>query len=85
MLVNSIIPGKTGVESYFVRDGDSYKLAKDKEGAYVINDNGEKKAKAGITYYYLIVGANVKGNIYGGGNNAEVTGSSNVVIGKRAK
>ncbi|MBO7044800.1 MAG: hypothetical protein J6W38_00365 [Prevotella sp.] len=85
VLVNSIIPGKTGVESYFVRDGDSYILAKDKEGAYVINDNGEKKAKAGITYYYLIVGANVKGNIYGGGNNAEVTGSSNVVIGKRAK
>lgn len=91
VLVNSIIPGKTGVESYFVRTGGSgtttdpyvYTLAKDVESAYETNGNGEKKAQKDVQYFYLIVGANVKGNIYGGGNNAEVTGSSNVVIGKK--
>ena len=30
-----------------------------------------------------VVGADIKGNVYGGGNNAEVTGDTDVVIGKK--
>ena len=33
----------------------------------------------------LVIGADVRGNIYGGGNNAEVTGNTNVVIGRKAE
>ncbi|MBR3618235.1 MAG: hypothetical protein IKN44_00595, partial [Bacteroidaceae bacterium] len=29
-----------------------------------------------------VLGADIRGNVYGGGNNAEVTGNTNVVIGK---
>ena len=32
-----------------------------------------------------VVGADIRGNVYGGGNNAEVTGHTNVVIGKKAE
>ena len=41
-------------------------------------------AVAGTTYYKkcLVKGADIRGNIYGGGNAAEVTGNTNVVIGK---
>ena len=70
--VNSIIPGKTGVKSYFVKNAD---------GTFT---QASGIAQEGVTYYYLIVGANVQGNIYGGGNAAEVTGNTNVVIGKKA-
>ncbi len=69
--VNSIIPGKTGVKSYFVKNED---------GTFT---KASGVAQEGVTYYYLIVGPNVQGNIYGGGNAAEVTGNTNVVIGKK--
>lgn len=41
-------------------------------------------AEDGITYYkqYPVVGADIRGNVYGGGNAADVTGDTNVVIGK---
>jgi hypothetical protein len=47
------------------------------------DDNG--KAVTGKTYYRKveIIGADIRGNVYGGGNNAEVTGNTNVVIGKK--
>ena len=32
-----------------------------------------------------VVGADIRGNVYGGGNEAEVTGRTNVVIGKKAE
>ena len=32
-----------------------------------------------------VVGADIRGNVYGGGNNAEVTGNTNVTIGKRVE
>ena len=31
-----------------------------------------------------VLGADIRGNVYGGGNNAEVTGDTNVTIGKKA-
>ena len=43
------------------------------------------KAVEGTTYYrkYPVVGVDIRGNVYGGGNNAEVTGNTNVNIGKK--
>ena len=37
------------------------------------------------TYYVEkpVLGVDIRGNVYGGGNNAEVTGNTNVVIGKQ--
>ena len=42
-------------------------------------------AQEGTTYYEKknVLGADIRGNVYGGGNNAEVTGDSKVRIGKR--
>ena len=41
------------------------------------------------TYTYsedqTVVGANITGNVYGGGNEAEVTGNTNVNIGKKSE
>ena len=41
-------------------------------------------AASGTTYYkkYTVVGADIRGNVYGGGNAADVSGDTNVVIGK---
>ena len=43
------------------------------------------KAAANTTYYqrYDVIGADIRGNVYGGGNNAEVTGDTDVVIGQK--
>ena len=46
-------------------------------------------AVAETTYYEEkdvvknVIGADIRGNVYGGGNNAEVTGDTNVNIGKK--
>ena len=42
-------------------------------------------AVEGTTYYEKkdVIGADIRGNVYGGGNNAEVTGNTNVTIGKK--
>jgi hypothetical protein len=40
-------------------------------------------ALANTEYYALVKGAKIVGNVYGGGNEAEVTGNTNVVIGKQ--
>ena len=39
----------------------------------------------GTTYYEKkdVMGVDIRGNVYGGGNNAEVTGNTNVTIGKQ--
>ena len=48
-------------------------------------------AVEGTTYYEEknvendVLGVDIRGNVYGGGNNAEVTGNTNVVIGKRSE
>ena len=44
-------------------------------------------AQEGTTYYrkYPVVGVDIRGNVYGGGNNAEVTGNTNVNIGKKVE
>jgi hypothetical protein len=65
---------------------------------FVLDGNGTpadpyKYVSAGSTFdadttYYVekpVVGVDIRGNVYGGGNQAEVTGSTNVVIGKDNK
>ena len=59
-------------------------------GCYTRNNDGTYSAATGIaqdgfTYYEKkdVQGADIRGNVYGGGNNAEVTGNTNVVIGKK--
>ncbi|MBO7115784.1 MAG: hypothetical protein J6V87_01900 [Prevotella sp.] len=57
---------------------------------YIRNNNGtyseaSDTAQEGTTYYEKkdVIGADIRGNVYGGGNNAEVTGNTNVQIGKK--
>ena len=58
------------------------------EGYYTYSEAGYEKASgnavSGTTYYLKTVKAvDIRGNVFGGGNNAEVDGDTNVVIGKK--
>ena len=60
------------------------------EGCYTRNNNGTYSAATGTaaentTYYEKkdVLGVDIRGNVYGGGNNAEVTGNTNVNIGRK--
>ena len=60
------------------------------EGCYTRNNDGTYTAASGTavedtTYYEKVIGVDIRGNVYGGGNNAAVTGNTNVQIGKRAE
>ena len=70
---------KTGadVTGYYTRSGAGT------EGSPYTYTEASGTAVAGTTYYKKIEGVNITGNVFGGGNNAEVTGDTNVVIGKR--
>ena len=51
-----------------------------------LNDNGEPQYNSDgspETASHDVKGADIRGNVYGGGNEAEVTGSTNVVVGKK--
>lgn len=61
---------ETDVSNYYVLDNGNYSQA-------------SGKAESGKTYYMLVKGADIRENVYGGGNAAEVTGNTNVVIGKK--
>ncbi len=57
---------------------------------YYTNNNGTYSAatgtaQAGTTYYEKkdVLGADIRDNVYGGGNDAVVTGNAEVVIGKK--
>ena len=63
----------TSVENYYTRTEAGYTKA-----------TGD--AVAGTTYYLKTAKAvDIRGNVYGGGNNADVQGDTNVVIGKKAE
>ena len=60
------------------------------EGCYTRNSDGTYSeasgtASADVTYYEkkTVLGVDIKGNVYGGGNNAKVTGDAVVNVGKR--
>ena len=62
----------------------------DVTGYYIRNNDGSyteatDTAVEGTTYYKKVLGVDIRGNVYGGGNNAAVTGNTNVNIGKRAE
>ena len=61
-------------------------------GYYTRDNNGTYSeatgtAVDGTTYYEKkdVIGVDIRGNVYGGGNNAEVTGNTNVYIGKKVE
>ena len=86
--VQNIEVGTTVVTSYYTRSGagtteSPYSYAAPSVDAGTCDANGN--AVTGKTYYRKveILGADIRGNVYGGGNNAEVTGDAKVKIGKK--
>ena len=71
--------GKTLTDDYYTRSG-----AGTEESPYTYTA-ASGTAVEGTTYYkrYTVKGADIRGNVYGGGNQAEVTGNANVTIGKK--
>ena len=69
----------TSVAGYYTRSG-----AGTTESPYSYTEASGTPADD-TSYYkkYTITGADIRGNVYGGGNNAEVTGNTNVTIGKK--
>ena len=73
-----IVADETDVSNYYTRSGDGTTAS-----PYVYT-KASGKAKANTIYYLPVLGVDIRGNVYGGGNAAEVTGNTNVVIGKEA-
>jgi len=71
------------VEGLYTRSGEGTE-----ENPYIYTA-ATGNAVAGTKYYEEkdveqdVLGVDIRGNVYGGGNNAEVTGNTNVVIGKQ--
>jgi hypothetical protein len=74
-----ITVGTTDVSNFYTRTGTTT--------ATYVYTQASGTAKDGVTYYkkYNVKGADIRGNVYGGGNNAQVTGNTNVIIGKQAE
>ena len=65
------------VTGYYTRSGEGT------EASPYTYTEATGTAVEGTTYYQKVKGADIRGNVYGGGNNAEVTGNTNVNIGKK--
>lgn len=70
----NITVGTTDVSRFYTRGGT--------EGAYTYTA-ASGTAVANTTYYEKVVGADIRNNVFGGGNDAEVTGNTDVTIGKK--
>ena len=70
----------TDVKGYYTRTGEGTN-----ESPYAYSEITESTTPATGTTYYLktFKAVDIRGNVFGGGNNAEVTGNTNVVIGKK--
>ena len=76
--VTSVIDGKTNIKGLYTRSGT--------EGNYTYTEVADDEAvSTSTTYYMRVKGVDIRGNVYGGGNNAAVTGNTNVQIGKKAE
>ena len=64
-------------KNYYTRSGEGTA-----ESPYTYTKATETIA-ANKDYYALVKGAKIVGNVYGGGNKADVTGATNVYIGKK--
>ncbi len=84
-----IIPGETDVTGYYIRSGEApnyvYTLVEPAAPATPETPAAPVIAQPNTVYCILVKGADIQGNVYGAGNNAEVTGHTNVVIGKKAE
>ena len=67
-------------------------MGDDVSSLYIRNNDGTYSeasgtASANVTYYEkkAVLGVDIRDNVYGGGNNAEVTGDASVNIGKRSE
>ena len=85
---NTTVNIGTETEVYVVKEVTSGSELPD--GCYTRNNDGSYTAATGTaatgtTYYEKkeVIGVDIRGNVYGGGNEAEVTGNTNVVIGKK--
>ena len=72
-ITTNIVVGTTDVRGYYMSGSIGYTE---------ITGSTPVKAVANTIYYKKVVGVDIRGNVYGGGNAAEVTGDTNVVIGK---
>jgi hypothetical protein len=72
-VVKQVTPGTTLPDGCYTRNND---------GTYA---SATGTAEDGVTYYEKedVLGADIRDNVYGGGNKAEVTGNTNVNIGKK--
>ena len=70
------------VKQVAVGDDVSNLFTRNTDGTYIAATG---KAIDGTTYYEKkeVLGVDIRGNVYGGGNNAEVTGDAKVKIGKK--
>ena len=86
----------TQPEVYVMKDPKDLAIGDDVSDYYTRSGEGtagdpyeytaaEGTAVDGVTYYEkkAVQGADIRGHVYGGGNNAEVTGNTNVNIGER--
>ena len=69
-------------KDYYTRSGEGTE-----DSPYTYTAATGTTPDASTTYYkkYAIKGADIRGNVYGGGNQAEVTGDTHVQIGKKAE
>ena len=78
VLINTITAGDDLTDkNYYTRSGEGTA-----ENPYEYT-KATGTAQANKDYYALVKGANIVGNVYGGGNEAQVTGNTNVTIGKQ--
>jgi len=76
--VTETVAAGTNVDGYYTRSGEGTTT-----NPYVYTEIvSDTPAALGETYYKKVIGVNITGNVYGGGNAANVTGDTNVVIGK---
>ena len=76
-ITSNIVAGTTDVSGYYTRSGEGTTA-----DPYVYTA-ATGTAVANKKYYKKVIGANITGNVYGGGNAALVTGDTNVKIGTK--
>ena len=78
-ITTNIVVGETDVSGYYVRTGEGTTAS---PYTYAHPAEADKIAKKNVVYYAPVIGADIRGNVYGGGNAADMTGETHVVIGK---
>ena len=78
-IVKEVTAGETLPDGCYTRSGEGTTASP------FVYTEATGTASATVTYYEkkTVLGADIRGNVYGGGNNAKVTGNANVNIGKK--